>query len=838
MRHLLYLILFINLALCSSVVQAQSISGTVTDENGEPIPYANIFITELSSGTSCDFEGKFFLSIRAANEYNLVVSALGYESQKIGILMTEPTDYPIRAILKTSSVQMNEIIVKAKKRDPAFGIIKKVIENKHKYIHPVASSTSEIYLRSYEKQDVIEKKKKKESEIDEDRNTNPDEAPVDPFEKKQRELDQEMNRINMVEMQLTLHHQAPNKYKEIRNAFSVYGRKASLFIPTLSDINFSFYKNLVKLKDVSDIPVISPISNTSILSYKYKLLETTLEEDGQLVYKIKVTPRKKGNATVSGIMYINEGLWNIRSLDLKLYKSASKFYDEFRIKQSYTEKDGIWIIDRQEFDYETKVGRRQNFVGNTLITIDDFKKDVEYAPKFFGNELSVLTQEALERDSIYWESTRAEPLTEKQEDLVAYQDSVQAWITSDVYLDSLDVQFNKVNIVEVAYEGIGIRNHHKKQWFSFPSLLDLIGFDIVGGFRLGPSLRYFKRFEDARWISTNISADIGLRNKDLQGSYYFSMRYNPRKIATFSFGLSRNFESLNFNDAIFNQLQNSNYYLNNGVSFSHRFEVFNGFYLSTRAQYNDRQSALRFNTNTILSGIIENDPGSVDFDPYRALITSTVISYTPEQRYMTEPNRKVVLGSKYPTFRLTHIKGWNNVLSSDIDYDRLEFQIDHRITLGTLGTSNYNAKVGKFINTNDVRIVDLKRFNESNPFWVEDPTFDFNRLDLDSTLTTTNAYFEVHYIHHFNGALINNIPLIKKLRIKTVAGGGFLWVQDGNIRHEELFAGIERTFKISARQRLRIAVYGTVANSSFKAPNTGIGFYVDVINAYQKNWSF
>ena len=98
----------------------------------------------------------------------------------------------------------------------------------------------------------------------------------------------------MVEMQLTLHHQAPNKYKEIRNAFSVYGNQYALFIPTLSDINFSFYKNLVKLNSITDVPIISPISNTAILSYKYKLLETQIKEDGQLVYKIKVIPKKKG----------------------------------------------------------------------------------------------------------------------------------------------------------------------------------------------------------------------------------------------------------------------------------------------------------------------------------------------------------------------------------------------------------------------------------------------------------------------------------------------------------------------------------------------------------------
>ena len=836
MHQLKPLIVFIILLLCTPLVHAQSLSGTITNTDEEPIPYANIFIKELSTGTSCDFEGKFFLTLEAAQEYNLVISAIGYESKNVGVLMTSPKNYEVTAMLETSSIQMDEIVVKAKKKDPAFGIIKKVIDAKDKYINAVSSSTSEIYLKSYEKVDIT-KKKKEANKIEEEPLTNPDGSPIDPFEQEKKKLEAELRSINMVEMQLTLHHQAPNKYKEIRNAFSVYGNKYALYIPTLSDINFSFYKNLVKLNSISDIPIISPISKTAILSYKYKLLETQIKEDGQLVYKIKVIPRKKGNATVSGLLYINEGLWNIRSLDLKLYKSASKFYDEFRIKQNYTQKDGIWIIDRQEFDYETKVGKRQNFVGSTLVSIDDFKKDVDYGPKFFNNEISVLTQEALERDSAYWESTRAEPLTTKQEKLVAYQDSIQAWITSDVYLDSLEAKFNKVDILEVAYEGISFRNHRKKQIISFPSLLNLIDYSIVGGLQVGPGGYFFRRFENRQWISTSADIDIGLSNKSFQGYYTFAMMYDPHKLAWFNFRISRSFESLNYNDAILNQLRASNYYLNNGINVNHRFELFNGFYLSTRAQYNDRKSALEFNTSTLLAEIIDDAP-SVDFAPYKALITSIRISYTPEQRYMTEPNRKLILGSKYPTFSLMHTKGWNNVLGSDIDYDRLDFTIDHRLTLGTLGTSSYRATAGKFINQKDVRIVDVKRFNQSNPIWVEDPTYNFNRLNLDSALTTVNAFVEAHYIHHFNGALINNIPLIKKLRIQAVAGGGILWLEDGNLRHEELFAGIERTFKLGARRRLRIAVYGTVANSNFKAPSTGIGFHVDVLDTWSRDWNF
>ena len=815
-------------------MHGQSLSGTVTDENGEPVPYANIFVKELASGTSTDFDGNFFLQLVSSGEYSLVVSAIGYESKNVSAILREAIDFKVYATLQTSSIQMEEIIVKAEKKDRAFGIIRKAIEAKDQFRNPVESSTSEIYMRSFEKRNTT-KNKKQQDKIEEEKIINEDGSPIDPFEEMQRKLDEEMNRVNMVEMQLTMHHQKPNNYKEIRNAYSVYGRQESLYVPTLSDINFSFYKNLVKLKGISDTPVISPISNTAILSYKYKLIEATVADDGQLVYKIKVIPRKKGNGTMSGFIYINEGLWNIRSLDLKLNKGASRAYDEFRIKQSYKKIDEVWIIDRQEFDYKTKVSSRKTFEGTTLITIDDFKKDVEYDDKFFGNEISILTKEALERDSTYWNSNRAEPLSKKQSELVAYQDSVQAWLTSDVYLDSIEADFNKVELLDIVWDGVGFRNHRKKSSLWIGPVPSLIDFEIVGGFRAGPYVEYFRRFDSGRMIKTTARATIGFQNKDFLGDYSYWMRYNPHKIADFRFKISRDFESLNFNDALLNQLRSSNYFLNDLFEVLHNFEIVNGLYLRTNAKYNNRSSANNFNSSTFINEIVDDIPSEV-FDPYRALITTAEINYTPQQRFMTEPTRKIILGSKYPTFRLRHEKGWNNVLRSEIDYDLLEFGIDHNLTLGVLGTSKYNAKVGKFVNTKDVRFIDLKRFNQSNRVWVEDPLSNFNLLD--TLLTTTNLYFEAHYVHHFNGALVNNIPLIKKLRIQAVAGGGFLWVQNTNVRHEEVFAGIERTFKLGARRRLRVGIYGVVGNSSFRTADSGFRFYIEIIDTWAKDWSF
>lgn len=832
-KHLKNIILLVFIFITyENALFAQSISGSIVDENGLAVPYANVFIKEIQSGTSADFDGNFFLSLETSGEYSLVFSALGYETKSMNVMLREPSEFKVFVTMRSSAIQMDEIVVRATKKDPAYGIIRKVIEAKEKYNNSIASSQSEVYIKSIEKLNLTKKKKKVEFE---EKQLNKDGSPKDLMEEIQRKLDAEMNKINMVEMQLTLHHKKPNYYKEIRNAFKAYGRKEGLFIPNLSESNFSFYKNLVKLKGISDIPIISPISNNSILTYKFKLLESTIDDEGQQVHKIKVTPRKKGNASVSGILYINEGLWNIRHLELSLYKGASKFYDKFKIIQDYGVEDGIWIIKRQEFEYETKVGGKKNFVGSTLITIDSFQRNVVYPPKFFGNEMAILTKEALDRDSVYWETSRPEPLTQEQEKLVHYQDSVQAWVTSDKYLDSMDVLFNKVDLLDIFIDGVKFRDHKKKSNLGFGTLPSLIDFDVVGGWRIGPFTNYYRRFENGRILNASGRVTLGIENQDLQGNIGFWTRLNPYKLFDISMNVSKDFESINYNDAILNQLRSSNYYLSKIISFGHRVELLNGLYFASYSNFADRQSATPFNTSTVLDEIIDDIPSRF-FDPYQALITEFSLSYTPQQRFISEPNRKVILGSKYPTFHFRYGKGWNKLLGSDIDYDRIEFQIEQNMTLGIFGTSNYNIRMGDFLNERDVRFIDVKRFNQSNPWWQEDPLFNFN--SLDTIITTTDFYFEAHYVHHFNGAIVNNIPLVKMLRVQAVAGAGFLWVEDSKIRYEEIFAGLERTFKLGARRRLRLGVYGVLANSNIANTNTAIRFYVDVIDTWRKDWNF
>lgn len=807
----------------------QSVSGYILDEDNAPVPLVNVFVEEIRTGTSSDIEGRYSMLLHPGN-YTFILSAVGYKTTKVSVLVRNK-DVVKNVWMERSFTELNEIVVKAKRRDPAYEIIKNAIDHKNEFMVPIESLKSTVYIKATEIVSTKEKEKKKAKE----ETTDIDDEPVeDPFAEEVKKEKESMPNLNLVESESILHYRAPDKYKEERTAYKKYGRSAGLFLPRFGQTDFNFYKNLVYLEGISETPIISPLSTTSILTYKFKL-ESSFRENGQLVYKIKVTPRKAGNSSCKGYIYINDGIWNINRLELTIYKGGLRFYDAFSIDQTYSLiEDSIWLVSRQAFEYETKQGRFTTFNGKTIISFSEFQTHPEYPKKFFGNEVSVTKQDAYEKDSGYWSTIRPEPLTKEEQRVIRYKDSIKTITESKAYQDSIEALFNKVTLGEALYYGLAFRKGRERYLFT-SSVLSLVNYQVVGGLRFGPYVSYFKRLQKGRFINSYGQLNWGVKNNDVQGAASMRFRYNSHKFADLWASGGRWFSSINYFDAYLNQLSVSNYILTNEFQLGHSFQPINGLQLRTNFVYQQRMSLEEYDSRTIINDIIgESQP--LQFENYESFASHTTLSYTPKQQYATEPNRKIILGSRYPTFSLYHLKGWEGPFSSDVNFDYLEFAIRQKATLGIYGRSQYVLSTGQFINTKDLRFIDYKRFRQSDPILYSNPLYSFQLLD--TSLAISSLYFEGHYIHHFNGAVINNVPLLKKTRMHLLAGAGGLIVNASDYRYAEVFVGLERTFKVSVRRRLRIGVYGVVGESNQIRTRPDFKVSIDVIDTWKKNWSF
>jgi hypothetical protein len=202
---------------------------------------------------------------------------------------------------------------------------------------------------------------------------------------------------------------------------------------------------------------------------------------------------------------------------------------------------------------------------------------------------------------------------------------------------------------------------------------------------------------------------------------------------------------------------------------------------------------------------------------------------------MREPNRKVLLGSKFPTFYATYQRGIPVLFGSDINHEFGRIGIIQTFKIGTLGTSSYHITSGKFLSAKALKEADFRFQRRSDPFWFSNPLYSFQ--GLDSSLPSKKVYLEAHFVHHDNGAILNKIPFMKKTGIGLVVGAGALYVKEYDWEHYELFAGLERNFKLS-RRRLRIGIYGVVSDGNQIAPRLNYKISFAMLDDRNMKWNF
>ncbi|MBN2681010.1 MAG: carboxypeptidase-like regulatory domain-containing protein [Bacteroidales bacterium] len=829
-------ILFILFVLTPFCSVSQSLKGYVYSNDNTPIPYAHVYVKHTGIGTTTDNQGKYFLNLDEG-DYEIVFSTMGFTTKTISVVVYKKGIVQ-NIWMEPSSQELQEIEVKVRKRDPAYDIIKSAIDAREKNFSQVNSYTCNIYLKA--KELISEKELKKlekeeeniiEKETEDVAILNPEEEAKAQAQKVKSEQMKLARSMNMVEMQMTRHFQYPNKVKEIRDGYETRGQVNDLFFMS-ADESLNFYSNLIRIAKLTETPLISPLHNASILSYKFKL-EKTWFENNNMIYHIKVIPRKKGNSTFEGTIDIVAGSFAIRRVDLLLEKGGLLFYDDFRIQQEYNLlNDTLWMVTRQEFDYNSKAGKRL-FTGSTIIRYDNFLLDVEFPKKFFSNELSVTTEQAYERDSNYWLQIRPEPLSEQEQKIVFVQDSIKAAHNKKEYLDSIDAAYNKITFGDIGLWGIGFFNREKERHIHFSGILGFYNPFAMGGHRIGPDILWFKRFKNKRYFYVYSALNYGFRNADIKGSFRTDYMYNPYKQARISVQLGRRFEAVQPHESFTGMMDRRNWVDAKYLSLGHSRELLNGLYLYASANIKQNSSLEGYKFGWFSDLFIEDNQIRL-FDPYNLVSVKFEFRFTPFQKYMTEPYRKVVLGSRWPTFSLFWYKGIPEIFNSQVNYDYIEFGMQKDFKIGTMGTSTGKIAAGKFLNTKLMQYENYKIFPQSDRWFFSTPMQ--NQLQ-DTTLLIKDRYFEAHFVHHFNGALVNNIPFVKKLRIYTLAGGNYTYIPGLEYHYADFYFGLEKSIRIQ-RQRFRFGFYFVFGGSTREMSKPAIQFSINHYDKREKSWDY
>jgi hypothetical protein len=792
----------------TNTASAQKIYGTVFSDKGDLLPYASVTIKGTSIGASANNKAKFSFSV-SPGTYTVVCQHIGYKTQEKKITVKNE-DVEITFIIANQQLDMTEVILQSGE-DPAYAIIRQAIKKRPFYQDQVKGFECELYTKDLMKLRKLPKKIFGRKIPDED--------------VKDMGLDSSRKGIiYLSESVAKVYIQQPGKFKMEVLSSRVSGSDGFGFtFPTF----ISFYQNNVSvfLDRLNPRGFVSPIADAALSMYKYKLLGSFFE-DGKEIKSIQVIPRRGYEPVFSGTINITNGDWRIHSLDLLLTKTSQlEIVDTLQITQIHVPVgNDIWRVKNQLIHFNFKQFGI-DAIGNFVSVYSDYKINPVFAKNRFDKIVINYDTGVNKKPVAYWDSTRPVPLEPEEKMDYQVKDSIfqvnKDSAQSQSSVDSLNKKQGKLKVYDVFWKGLHrtkytVNGNHN---WGIESLIQGLEYNTVEGLAVNFN-PYYNRY--LKKIKTNFSFEPNLRygfsNTHLQAwaDLYFRTRdwetdkKLKRQTWTFSGGKRvSQFNKANPITALTNSINTlfwgdnfmkiyENYFA--AINFSKRYE--SGFRFNINALYEDRLP-LDNTTDFVLfkrdsANLIPNYPVEkipAQFTRHQAFIISIDVSIKPGQKYIQYPNRKMSLGSNYPTFSFNYTKGVQNIFGSDVNFDKWRFSINDDKNFKLLGLLKYKIGIGGFLNSRKVFIQDFQHFNGNRSTRASEYVNSFQLAPYYANSTTSSFYSFGHLEHHFNGLLTNKIPLFKRLNWNLVAGSNAFYVNRKN-NYVEIYAGLENIFKL------------------------------------------
>ena len=729
--------------------------GKVVDENGDPVPFVNIYMAKGKFGTTSDFDGNFVLKTHRKRG-NITFSATGFETK---IIKVKPKIKYLKVVLKKESNVLEEVVIVQrpkkrlkKKENPAYKILKEI------WKHRKTNGLKQVPYYEYKKYETVEIGLNR---LDTVFLKNLFQKDYDEMLKKLPYDEEGFHFYIPIFIKETVYHvYGNNKLGKERvdiEAEKSKGFYQQGFVFDRMSIEFNevdIYKNTFNLYNT---PFVSPISTTGFDTYDY-LLNDSIQKGSEKFYNIYFWPRRNEDLAFTGHFWVSGKNFAITKIHMKLNKDANiNFVRGTTIEKEYTiVNDSIYLPSSDFFSGDfTLLDKNNRSKGLSIKKIYhysgyDFTKT--YSPDFYDKQLVKYAPEQFKKDSIYWQSFSALNDTRKTYQLID-------GIKTKKRIQNIN---NLINILTTGYVNIG---HH----LQYGPVFQTIGKNGVEGIRLFAGIRTFKTNNDRFRFYANIA--YGPKDKRFKWGMQFKYlaSYNPR----IELGLKLSDDYVQQARSLMDAGQmmylpnfGANFPISRGKNmFISRiqerrikldYRVVKNLHLGIIPSYKIIQPADRqlFNMDyladnqQIKSTVI--DAGSdfyLLFAPWR-----DVYGYGVEQRYSKNP---------YPVFIINYHRGIK-AFGGDFNYDKLQFRYMQRILLGKIGKTDVTIEAGKTFGT--VPLALLNPIPANQILLLKPQTFTLlNYYDF-----VTDTYLVSHFEHHFNGFILNRLPFIRKLKWRTV----------------------------------------------------------------------
>ena len=817
--------------------KAATVSGKVTDENNEGLPFVSVYLQGTTTGVTTNKDGNYSMDLPVGT-HDLFFQLISYKKHG-EIVHVETADQKIilNVKMEPQPYEIAEVTINSDAEDPAYEVMRKAIKMRSYYLSQVESYSCDVYIKGLQRVTSYPKKfmgfdVNAEGDID---------AKTGIFY-----LSESVSKFNFKQ---------PDKIHEVMISSKVSGNSKAFSYNRTSDLLLNFYRNNVKVEVISKRGFVSPIAETAMFYYNYHLVGT-FYENGKAINKIQVLPKRKFDPVFRGYIYITDNTWRIHSTDLYLVKDAGiEVIDTLRINQVHlpvasaltsASSEGVWMLFSNKLTFSFSIF---SFKGNGMylgihskynvkqsdatppagvvqkeIKTDtppakisrQQKKEIKKKEKaenkvFSTGEVMKVEDGANKKDTVYWAEMRPVPLTQEERRDYIEKDSIQVIRESKPFLDSVDKKTNKFKPADLLF-GYSYEARYKKKNFDFSPLIENARFNTVQGIVIGSDIEIRKEYESKKQFIKTLSGSYGFSDKKGNASLKLLYQFNQKHFSHVFIEGGR--QTVQFSEkkpisplvnTIYTLFAESNYmklYQKDFLKLAYNSELANGVYLRSFLEYADRTPLVNTSDFVLFPAAknyrvySSNDPLNPSQDSLssfarnQSLELRATLRLRYRQKYVTRPDEKWVYGSKYPSLYLEYRKGINSLLGSDVNYDLVKVSVNDRMNFKLLGKASYLISAGKFLSNKNTELMDFYHFSGNKTILSNFDFSDFQLLDY-YTYSTKDYFIEAHYEHDFSGFILNKLPLLRKLKLNELAGIHYLYTEKIQ-NYFEVFAGFEK----------------------------------------------
>lgn len=763
-------------AVASPSVFAQTnIQGRVTNAathegiGGATVSLINSAGVAIAGGTSTDSMGFYKLPL-VGGATHVVFDALGFET--LTIELHPDRLQAMNAALEESFQSLDEVVISGKGRyrnrnNPAVALIKKVIE--HKPANRL-SRFGHVSVETYEK--ILMGVTELPRFIAEGRLTQ-------DFRFALQNTDTTLlpgRAVLPIYLQESLSTRYMRSHPQTNKTIVTATKKTELDRRYINNYNietyFKFIHGDVDIYEdnilILNKPFLGPTAEAAPLFYKFFITDTVSSGDGTFV-ELAFVPRNHEDRLFSGKLQIAlDGTYGVRRADIWIdHRANLDWVNSVTVSLRFSRHpSGIHLLTYSDMELDFGLHqRKRGAYGRRTLIYQNYDTQTTIPSEVFTGQLWVKHPDAAHRTEDHWRQNRPLQLSDAEAKTYINMDSLQrnrafrrtirlGYMLAQGFVPAGPVEFGPF---EYSY-----------------SFNDLEGNRLRLGGRTTPLLsqRLYAEaytaygFRDERFkFYGGLAQSLNRRQIGVYPANYVQITYHqdarePGQALGFRNG-----------DSFIRSLRSGaqdNWLYHNTLRFNHVIEFGNHIMLQTSLSSHKQAPAASLHFITA---------GSRP-DTLAALRTTELgfhLRWAPNEEFFQRNLERTPITNEHPVFNLRYNVGFKGFLGGEYNYHALRLDVLKRIFLSQLGLADVTLGAGYIFGTVPYPLLDIP--NASQTYVLSADAYSLmNNLEFVS-----DQYLKLNVEHRMHGFLLNKIPLLKKLKIRELAGFKLLY---GGVRPE------------------------------------------------------